>query len=100
VPGSRHWYLVCYDVRDEKRLRRAAKRLEGYGHRIQYSIFRCCLSRAQAQQLRWELAEDLAAEDDLLMIPLCDQCVAGIETTHSSSNEPGWPDSPSSHRIV
>lgn len=100
MPADHQWYLVCYDVRDEKRLRKAAKRLEGYGQRVQYSIFRCHLSRAQAQQLRWELTEDLAPEDDLLMIPLCARCVGGIETTHTSRNRPRWPKAPSRHRLA
>ena len=46
------WYLVCYDVRDEKRLRRAAKKLEGRGQRLQYSVFRCWLTATDLQQLR------------------------------------------------
>ena len=39
-----HWWLVCYDVRDPKRLRKAAKHMEGYGERMQYSVFRCWLN--------------------------------------------------------
>jgi CRISPR-associated protein Cas2 len=35
----RHWYLVCYDIRCPKRWRKAYKLIEGYGDRLQYSIF-------------------------------------------------------------
>jgi CRISPR-associated endonuclease Cas2 len=38
VQGAK-WWLVCYDVRDPERLRRAAKHMEGYGERMQYSVF-------------------------------------------------------------
>ena len=65
------WYLVCYDVRNEKRLRRAAKKLEGRGQRLQYSVFRCWLTPADLHQLRWELTELLKPEDDVMFIPLC-----------------------------
>lgn len=34
------WFLISYNIRDEKRLRKVAKIMEGYGQRIQYSVFR------------------------------------------------------------
>lgn len=37
-------YLLCYDVRDDRRLRRVAKLAEAYGYRLQYSVFLCDLS--------------------------------------------------------
>ena len=42
-----HWWLICYDVRDPKRLRKTAKHMEGYGERMQYSVFRCWLTPRQ-----------------------------------------------------
>lgn len=94
------WYLVCYDVRNEKRLRRAAKKLEGRGQRLQYSVFRCWLTPADLHQLRWELTELLKPEDDVMFIPLCETCVGGISMTHSAHNQADWQRSPASHRIV
>jgi CRISPR-associated protein Cas2 len=94
------WWLVSYDVRDPARLRRAAKILEGTGERMQYSVFRCWMNPTQMQRLRWELTEVLASEDDVLMIPLCSRCVAGMETTHSAQNEPNWPDAPEPFKMV
>jgi CRISPR-associated protein Cas2 len=94
------WWLICYDVRDPKRLRRTAKLLEGNGERVQYSVFRCWLTPTQLQRLRWELTELLQHEDDVLFIPLCARCVAGMETTFSTTKEPEWPDAPPGHRIV
>jgi CRISPR-associated protein Cas2 len=94
------WWLVCYDVREPKRLRRAAKLLEGYGERLQYSVFRCHLSETQVQCLRWELTELLHPEDDVLVIPLCSRCVAAIRVTHSATKRPDWPAAPQGHQIV
>jgi CRISPR-associated protein Cas2 len=59
---DRAWYLVCYDIRDPKRWRRVFKLLKGYGYRLQYSIFRCRLTKRQSEQLRWELATLLDRE--------------------------------------
>jgi CRISPR-associated protein Cas2 len=95
-----HWWLVCYDVHDPERLRKAAKHLEGYGERMQYSVFRCWLTRLEMERLRWELTELLAAEDDVLLIPLCVACVAGIQGTHSAAAPPNWPAAPARHRVV
>lgn len=94
------WWLVCYDVHDPARLRRTAKLLEGAGQRMQESVFRCWMTRCQMEGLRWELTRLLEPNDDVLIIPLCPRCVAGMETTHSALNEPNWPDAPDGHRIV
>jgi CRISPR-associated protein Cas2 len=94
------WYLVCYDVRDPKRLRHAARLLEGYGQRMQYSIFRVWLSTPQMEKLRWELTELLEPEDDVMLIPLTSQCVRAIKITHQDIKEINWPTEPPSHRII
>ena len=36
---ARRRYLVAYDIRDDRRLRMIAGCMEGYGTRIQYSVF-------------------------------------------------------------
>jgi CRISPR-associated protein Cas2 len=95
-----HWWLACYDVRDPERLRKTAKHLEGYGERMQYSVFRCWLTRLEMERLRWELTEILQPEDDLLLIPVCAGCAAGICGTHAEANETSWPSAPARHVIV
>jgi CRISPR-associated protein Cas2 len=72
-------YLVAYDVRDDVRLRRTARLIEGYGERVQYSLFRCRLSTTELERLRWELARLLEPEDSLLIIPLCGQCARRVQ---------------------
>jgi CRISPR-associated protein Cas2 len=99
MQGAR-WWLVCYDVRDPHRLRRAARHMEGYGERMQYSVFRCWMTEQQMQCLRWELTELLAEEDDVLLIPLCPRCVRHIQGTHTAAKQPQWPAEPPGHRIV
>jgi CRISPR-associated protein Cas2 len=70
----KHWYLISYDVRDDKRLRRVAKHMEGYGDRIQLSVFRCRLNKRDIERLKWELTQKMDTEDDLLIIQLCHRC--------------------------
>lgn len=75
---SKHWYLVAYDVRDPKRLHRVAKHLEGYGTRIQYSLFRCKLCPREMERMQWELTKLLDQEDDLLIIGICGDCARRV----------------------
>lgn len=68
--SAKHWHLISYDVRHPKRLRKVAQKLESYGNRVQYSVFRCRLDRQTLEKLHWELNQILEDEDDLLVIPL------------------------------
>ncbi|WP_306590433.1 CRISPR-associated endonuclease Cas2 [Geothrix sp. 21YS21S-4] len=78
-PPERHWYLVAYDVADDKKRAKVAKCLEGFGERIQYSVFRTFLSGRALARLRWELSRIMAPLDGLLIIHLCPSCQARIQ---------------------
>ena len=94
------WWLVCYDVRDDKRLRKCAKHMEGYGHRLQYSVFRCWLSPLQMERLRWDLTKKLAVEDEVLFSPLCERCVSGIAGIYARERPTDWADQPPRHTVM
>lgn len=80
-PGeAKHWYVICYDITDPKRWRRAYRHLHGYGRRLQYSIFRCRLNARQLERLRWELETILTTEDKLLILSLCERCEQRVKT--------------------
>lgn len=93
------WHLVSYDVRDPKRLRKVAKLLEGYGHRVQLSVFRIRMNRQSLEKLRWELSEIMTLEDDLLVIPLCERC-AGKVSEHSRGEHSDWGTPPPNFDIL
>jgi CRISPR-associated protein Cas2 len=78
MSSDKQYFLITYDVRDPRRLRRTSKTLLGYGHRIQKSVFRCRISRRQLERLRWELASILEGEDDLLIVELCARCTSKV----------------------
>ena len=66
----KHIYLICYDVAEPKRLRKVYKTLQGAGESLQYSVFRCELSREERQkliELLWEIL-NLAKTDFWLQI--------------------------------
>jgi len=72
--SARGWSLVCYDIREGRRLRKVAKLLEGYGERVQYSVFRMRLTRKEEEELRWKLTRLTEAEDSFLIVALCGAC--------------------------
>lgn len=95
--SGRSWYLVCYDVRDDTRLRKAARLLEGRGDRIQYSVFRCRLTPREEERLRWDLTRLLEPEDAWLMVPICDTCVARLR---SRDTRGAWPAEPPDYVVL
>jgi CRISPR-associated protein Cas2 len=67
----RECILVCYDIADEKRLRRVFKTMKGYGEHWQYSIFFCVLRPIDVVLLQGDLEKILNLEQDqVLMIRL------------------------------
>ena len=65
--------LVCYDVNTtesagRRRLRRVAKACEGYGQRVQNSVFECTLSDALMDKLRAKLLDIINRDEDSLRI--------------------------------
>ena len=64
----RRCYLVCYDIRDPKRLRRVHKVLKGYGEAWQFSVFFCVLKDIDRVRLQTDLEEHMDQKQDQAMI--------------------------------
>lgn len=54
---SRKRFLVAYDIRDDKRLRRVHKTMKGFGWPMQYSVFICDLDTMELMAMRMRLAD-------------------------------------------
>jgi CRISPR-associated protein Cas2 len=64
-------YVVTYDVPCDKRRRKIAKLLEGYGVRVQYSVFECMLPLVKFEELKRRLAKRVKlAEDSVRFYPM------------------------------
>lgn len=64
-------YLVCYDICDDKRLRKVFQTMRGYGDHLQYSIFECQLNPTDLARLRRDLADIIHhREDQVLFVHL------------------------------
>lgn len=59
-------YLLCYDIRDRKRLLRVHRVACGFGISVQYSVFYLELDSAQVDRLLGKLARVIDdSEDDV-----------------------------------
>jgi|UniRef100_A0A7V3KP47 CRISPR-associated protein Cas2 len=67
-----HW-LVIYDIRDERRLHRIAKKMEEYGVRVQKSVFEVLASRKIIDKLRREVSKLMNLKEDYVVyFDLCE----------------------------
>jgi CRISPR-associated protein Cas2 len=60
-------YLVCYDIADDKRLRKVFKIMRGYGDHLQFSVFECQLNASDVVLLRSELSGVIHHEKDQVL---------------------------------
>ncbi|NJR61336.1 MAG: CRISPR-associated endonuclease Cas2 [Cyanobacteria bacterium CRU_2_1] len=56
--------LVVYDIPDDRRRQKLADFLEGYGRRVQKSVFECFLSLEKMQKLYQQIQYRVKAEED------------------------------------
>ncbi len=64
----RQAYLACYDIRDDKRLRKVAKVMRGFGDRVQYSVFRCMMGDKEKAVLRAKVEHVMSMSEDHVLI--------------------------------
>ena len=67
----RHSYLVCYDITDDRRLRKVFQTMRNYGDHLQYSIFECQFTPQDLVRCRADLARIINhAQDQVLFVNL------------------------------
>jgi len=75
--------LVCYDIADDRRRLRVMKVLEGYGQRVQRSVFECDLDARQLERLKGRLRKTIRdSEDSLRYYHLCSRCLERVEVVN------------------
>jgi CRISPR-associated protein Cas2 len=63
----RNTFLVCYDVADDRRLRRVHRAMRDFGDHLQYSIFECQFTPVDLARCRHVLAEIIHHGDDQVL---------------------------------
>ena len=60
--------LVCYDIADAKRLRKVERITEGYGYRLQESVFFCRSSHLLKAELMQSISDIINVKEDQFVI--------------------------------
>lgn len=77
--NRRNWIVVAYDIPDDKRRTKVMKTLEGYGQRVQYSVFECEVRPADLERLKERLRTLVdGKQDDIRFYPLCESCLRKV----------------------
>lgn len=64
-------YIICYDIKDEKRLNKVYKLMSGLGIHLQYSVFYNRLGWQELLELKEKLRNLIdEEEDDIRIYPL------------------------------
>lgn len=73
-------YVVTYDTPCDKRRKKIADLLEGYGKRVQYSVFECVLDKDKFEELKLRLRKKIKPEEDSVRFyPLTSYVLAQVE---------------------
>lgn len=65
---ERHRFIVCYDIREPKRLRKTHDAMLGYGDPLQYSVFVCDLSEQERLLMEEALLRVVKVPEDWVHI--------------------------------
>ena len=72
----KHFIIVAYDIKDDKRRLKIAKTLEEYGERANYSVFECFLTEPQIRKMQKRLERLYDSKtDSILYYYLCKNCI-------------------------
>ena len=58
------FYLITYDITLDRRRNKVARILEGYGMRVQKSVFECVLNPDQREMLQRKLSRYIKPDED------------------------------------
>jgi len=69
------FYLVSYDIPDDRRRTKLAKTLKDFGDRVQYSMFECILDNRLLESMRKKITDLIdKSEDSIRIYDLCADC--------------------------
>ena len=74
------FYVISYDIPDNRRRNQLAKVLKGFGTRVQYSVFEAHLTRPQFEEMQRAVGRVIdTSEDSVRYYALCSACATRVE---------------------
>jgi CRISPR-associated protein Cas2 len=80
MKATRMFYVIAYDVTNDKRRNRVVKLLKKYGRRSNYSVFECMITDAQLEKIRKSMQSIINTKemDRVAFYPICVNCFTKI----------------------
>lgn len=77
--AKRTFWVIAYDISDDKRRMKVVKQLEKYGERVNLSVFECMFTPVQFEKVKTTIGKQIdISEDSVIYYPLCMECFAKI----------------------
>jgi len=73
------FYLVSYDIPDDKRRTRLAKIMLDFGARVQYSVFECNMDDKLLDTMLKRVGKIVSDEDSVRIYALCGKCLGTVK---------------------
>ena len=74
------FYVISYDIPEDRRRSQLAKVLKGFGTRVQYSVFEAHLTASQFEQMKQAVSSVINPDEDAVRYySLCRACVGRID---------------------
>ena len=78
--SDKKFYLICYDIVENRRRNRVMKTMVGYGFRVQKSVFECYLTQEQLDRLKKRVSRQIDEKTDSVRIyPLTPEEVKNVQ---------------------
>ena len=78
---AKSFYVIAYDISNDKRRTKVHDVLQGFGKWTQYSLFEVWVTKKQMLMLQQRLERHLnQSEDSVRFYPMCVSCIGKIET--------------------
>ena len=92
---TKHFYVVAYDIPNDRRRTRLHNALKNYGTPVQYSLFECLVDAKEAERMKRTVAGLIKPRlDHVRYYHLCRSCQGRIESTaagqEAAAEEDSW----------
>src|SRR5438128_477159 len=83
-------YVICYDIPSDRRRVKLSKLLDGYGRRMQYSVYEVVVDGVVFDKLVEQVERIVdAGEDRVAFYPVCAACARRRWTVGAAEDWPG-----------
>jgi len=74
-------YIIAYDISSDKRRNKLSRLLQGWGERVNLSVFECEIKKGKFDELRKKILKIINNNEDLVIYyPLCLNCLSRIKS--------------------